>query len=74
MKRRRLVVEISAELVRGIDELVGAEGRDEFIEKAVRHALRSEAIRRLKELKEHFRGLTLEDTYYPTRRELEELW
>ncbi len=50
MERRKLIVEISADLVRRIDELVGSKRRDEFIETAVRRALRSEAIRRFKEL------------------------
>ncbi len=72
MDRRVPVAEIPAALVRGIDELVGPEGRDEFIAKAGRHALRSEAIRRLKELKGHSRGLTSEVTYCPSWHELEE--
>jgi metal-responsive CopG/Arc/MetJ family transcriptional regulator len=72
MERRKLIVEISADLVRRIDELVGSKRRYTFIETAVRRALRSEAIRRFKELGDHFRGLTLEETYYPSRRELEE--
>jgi hypothetical protein len=54
-----------------VDELVGPERRDEFIEMAIRNALRGEAIKRLEELGKRFRGLTLEDIYYPSRRELE---
>ena len=68
----RIQVNLPADLVRQIDELVGPRKRSEFIERAIRAQLRQEAIRRWKELSQHFRGLTLEDVYYPSRKELEE--
>jgi len=67
----RIQVNLPADLVRQIDELVGPRKRSEFIERAVRLQLRREAIRRWKGLSQHFRGLTLEDVYYPSREELE---
>ena len=68
----RTQVNLPADLVRQIDEQVGPRKRSEFIERAIRAQLRQEAIRRWKELSQHFRGLTLEDVYYPSRKELEE--
>lgn len=68
----RVQVNLPEELVRRIDELVGPRKRSEFIERAVLRELRSEALQRLKEISEKFRGLTLEDIYYPSREELEE--
>ncbi|KUK27614.1 MAG: hypothetical protein XD60_0030 [Acetothermia bacterium 64_32] len=68
----RIQVNLPERLVREIDALVGPRKRSEFIEQAVLRELRLEALRRLKELKENFRGLTLEDIYYPSREELEE--
>ncbi len=68
----RIQVNLPEDLVRQIDELVGPRKRSEFIERAVLRELRLEALDRLKELSEKFRGLTLEDIYYPSREELEE--
>jgi len=68
----RIQVNLPADLVRQIDELVGPRKRSEFIERAVLRQLRLEALDRLKALSEKFRGLTLEDIYYPSRKELEE--
>ena len=68
----RIQVNLPADLVRQIDELVGPRKRSEFIERAVLRQLRLEALDRLKALSEKFRGLTLEGIYYPSRKELEE--
>jgi len=68
----RIQVNLPADLVRQIDELVGPRKRSEFIERAALRQLRLEALDRLKALSEKFRGLTLEDIYYPSRKELEE--
>ena len=68
----RIQVNLPEDLVRQIDELVGPRKRSEFIERAVLRELRLAALERLRELSEEFRGLTLEDIYYPSRRELEE--
>jgi len=72
MMKARIQVNLPKDLVRQIDELVGPRKRSEFIERAVLRELRLEALNRLRELSEKFRGLTLEDIYYPSRRELEE--
>lgn len=68
----RIQVNLPEELVRRIDALVGPRKRSEFIERAVLRKLRLEALKRLEEISEKFRGLTLEDIYYPSRKELEE--
>ncbi|MCD5408356.1 hypothetical protein LR090_03890 [Candidatus Bipolaricaulota bacterium] len=68
----RIQVNLPEELVRRIDALVGPRKRSEFIERAVLRELRLEALKRLEEISEKFRGLTLEDIYYPSRKELEE--
>jgi len=52
-------VNLPADLVRQIDELVGPRKRSEFIERAVLRQLRLEALDRLKALSEKFRGLPL---------------
>ncbi len=70
--KARIQVNLPQDLVRQIDELVGPRKRSEFIERAVLRELRLEALSHLKELSEKFRGLTLEDIYYPSREELEE--
>lgn len=70
--KARIQVNLPEDLVRQIDELVGPRKRSEFIERAVLRELRLEALNRLKELGKKFRGLTLEDIYYPSRQELEE--
>jgi len=68
----RAQVNLSEKVVRQIDEAVGPRKRSEFLERAAVAQLRREAISRWIELGERFKGLTLEDTYYPSRRELEE--
>ena len=70
--KARIQVNLPEDLVRQIDELVGPRKRSEFIERAVLRELRLEALNRLKELGKKFRGLTLEEIYYPSRQELEE--
>ena len=70
--KARIQVNLPEDLVRQIDEIVGPRKRSEFIERAVLRELRLEALNRLKELGKKFRGLTLEDIYYPSRQELEE--
>lgn len=68
----RIQVNLPEELVRRIDEIVGPRKRSQFIEQALLRELRLSALQRLKEISEKFRGLTLEDIYYPSREELEE--
>ena len=68
----RAQVNLSEKVVRQIDEAVGPRKRSEFLERAAVAQLRREALKRWIELGERFKGLTLEDTYYPSRRELEE--
>jgi metal-responsive CopG/Arc/MetJ family transcriptional regulator len=68
----RIQVNLPEELVQQIDQLVGPRKRSEFIEQAVLRELRLRALRHLRELSEKFRGLTLGDIYYPSRKELEE--
>lgn len=70
-RKHRTQVNLSEKVVRQIDELVGPRKRSEFLEKAALAQLRKEALKRWIELGEKFRGLTLEDTYYPAREELE---
>ncbi len=67
----RAQVNLPERLIRQIDALVGRRKRSEFLEKAAIAQLRREALRRWVELGERFKGLTLEDTYYPAREELE---
>lgn len=62
---------LSQRVVQQIDEAVGPRKRSEFLERAALAQLRREALKRWLELSERFKGLTLEDTYYPSREELE---
>ena len=70
--KARIQVNSPEDLVRQIDRSVGPRKRSEFIDRAVLRELRMEALNRLRELSNKFRGLTLEDIYYPSRKELEE--
>jgi len=67
----RAQVNLSQEVVRQIDAAVGPRKRSEFLERAAVAQLRREALDRWMELGEKFKGLTLEDIYYPSREELE---
>ena len=68
----RAQVNLSEEVVRQIDAVVGSRKRSEFLERAAVAQLRREALDRWVKLGEKFKGLTLEDVYYPSRKELEE--
>jgi metal-responsive CopG/Arc/MetJ family transcriptional regulator len=68
----RAQVNLSEEVVLQIDAVVGPRKRSEFLERAAVAQLRREALDRWMKLGEKFKGLTLEDVYYPSRRELEE--
>ena len=67
----RAQVNLSEEVVRQIDAVVGSRKRSEFLEKAAIAQLRREALDRWMELGEKFKGMTLDDVYYPSREELE---
>lgn len=69
-RKYRTQVNISEKVVKQIDQAVGPRKRSEFLEKAALAQLRKEALRKWIELGEKFAGLTLEDTYYPSREEL----
>jgi len=68
----RAQVNLSKEVVIQIDAVVGPRKRSEFLERAAVAQLRREALDRWMKLGEKFKGLTLDDVYYPSRRELEE--
>ncbi|MCK4600754.1 hypothetical protein KAU37_13215 [Candidatus Bipolaricaulota bacterium] len=68
----RAQVNLSEEVIRQIDAAVGPRKRSEFLERAAVAQLRREALDRWMKLGEKFKGLTLEDIYYPSRKELEE--
>jgi len=68
----RAQVNLSEEVIRQIDETAGSRKRSEFLERAAVAQLRREALDRWIKLGEKFKGLTLEDIYYPSRKELEE--
>ena len=70
-QKYRTQVNLSERIVQQIDEAVGPRKRSEFLEKAALAQLRREALRRWIKLGEKFRGLTLEDTYYLSKEELE---
>jgi metal-responsive CopG/Arc/MetJ family transcriptional regulator len=72
VRKYRTQVNLSEKVVRQIDEAVGRRKRSEFLEKAALAQLRREALKNWMKLGEKFRGLTLEDTYYPSRKELED--
>ena len=70
-RKIRTQVNLSEEVVQQIDKAVGPRKRSEFLEKAAIAQLRREALARWMKLGERFNGLTLEDIYYPSRKELE---
>jgi hypothetical protein len=68
----RVETRLPPELVEEVDRLVGPRKRTKFIEKAISAQLRRESLKRLFEVAdEHLRGVTLEDTYYISRAQLE---
>jgi metal-responsive CopG/Arc/MetJ family transcriptional regulator len=67
----RAQVNLSKEVIRQIDETAGSRKRSEFLERAAIAQLRREALDRWMRLGERFKGLTLKDIYYPSRKELE---
>lgn len=70
-KKVRAQVNLSEEVVRQIDAVVGTRKRSEFLERAAIAQLRKEAFDRWVMLGENFKGLTLEDTYRLSREEME---
>lgn len=68
----RAQVNLSKEIVQQIDAAVGPRRRSEFLERAAVYLLRREAFDRWIELGEKFKGLTLDEVYYPSRKDLEE--
>ena len=68
----RTQVNLSEEVVLQIDAVVGPRKRSEFLERAAVAQLRREALDRWMKLGEKFKGLTLDDVYYPSRKDLEE--
>jgi len=68
----RAQVNLSEEVVLQIDAVVGPRKRSEFLERAAVAQLRREALDRWMKLGEKFKGLTLDDVYYPSRKDLEE--
>jgi len=71
-RKIRAQVNLSEEVIRQIDETAGPRKRSEFLERAAVAQLRREALNRWMKLGERFKGLTLEDIYYPSRKKLEE--
>lgn len=73
MRKARIEARLSTELIEQIDKLVGPRGRTKFIEKALRAQLQQETLARLFQIADkHLKGLTLEETYYISRAQLEE--
>ena len=70
-EKKRTKVLLPRELVERIDTLAGARGRTRFIEEALRRELRRRAWEEWLALGKRLRGLTLEDTLYAARSELE---
>jgi metal-responsive CopG/Arc/MetJ family transcriptional regulator len=68
-EKKRTEVLLPRELVERIDALAG--GRTRFIEEALRRELRRRAWEEWMALGEKLRGLTLEDTLYAARSEVE---
>ena len=68
----RAQVNLSEKVVLQIDAVVGPRKRSEFLERAAVAQLRREALDRWMKLGEKFKGLTLDDVYYPSRKDLEE--
>lgn len=72
MEKRRAEVVLPRELIEHIDAVAGRRGRTKFIERAVRAELRRRAFEEWLAMGHKLKGLTLEDTYYAAKRELEE--
>lgn len=70
-RKRRTQVSLSERVIRQIDRAVSRSKRSRFLEQAALAQLRRDALRSWVGLAEKFKGLTLEDTYYPARAELE---
>ena len=70
-EKKRTEVLLPKELVERIDTLAGARGRTRFIEEALRRELRRRAWEEWLALGKKLKGLTLEDTLYAARAELE---
>lgn len=67
----RTQVNLSKKAVQQIDEIVSPRKRSEFLEEAAAASLRRQTLKKWIELGEEFKGLTLDDVYYPSREELE---
>jgi len=67
----RAQVNLPEEVIWQIDETAGPRKRSEFLERAALAQLRREAFDRWMKLGDRFKGLTLEDIYYPSRNKLE---
>lgn len=67
----RTQVDLSKRVVRQIDEIAGPRKKSKFLEEAAIASLRRQTLTKWVELGERFKGLTLEDIYYPSREELE---
>lgn len=70
-EKKRTEVLLPRELVERIDALAGERGRTRFIEEALRRELRRRAWEEWLAFGEKLRGLTLEDTLYAARAEVE---
>jgi len=70
-EKKRTEVLLPKELVERIDTVAGARGRTRFIEEALRRELRRRAWEEWLALGKRLKGLTLEDTLYAARAELE---
>ena len=70
-EKKQTEVLLPKELVERIDTVAGARGRTRFIEEALRRELRRRAWEEWLALGKRLRGLTLEDTLYAARSELE---
>jgi metal-responsive CopG/Arc/MetJ family transcriptional regulator len=70
--KRRTEVVLPKELVERIDQVAGKRGRTKFIEQAAWAELRRRAFEEWLTLGKRLKGLTLEDTLYAARRQLEE--
>ncbi len=71
-EKHRAEVVLPKGLVERIDSLAGRRGRTKFIERAVRAELRRRAFEEWIAFGRKLKGLTLEDTYYTSKRQLEE--
>jgi len=70
-KKKRTEVLLPRELVERIDTLAGERGRTRFFEEALRRELRRRAWEEWLALGKKLKGLTLEDTLYAARAEVE---